>query len=169
MFIMRLFEYWNQKQSPIQVEEAYLFASGVLFCSLVNVMVLHPCMMAVMHVGMKVRVACCSLIYRKTLRLDLVSLSGPTVGNVVNLMSNDVNRFDLALLYLHYIWIAPLQMLLCLLFMYQEVEIAAVCGIAAILAFIPLQGQFEDDSTRSHRVLQPGSAIAPRLFASRRR
>ncbi|CAH1368627.1 unnamed protein product, partial [Tenebrio molitor] len=142
MFIMRLFEYWNQKQSPIQVEEAYLFASGVLFCSLVNVMVLHPCMMAVMHVGMKVRVACCSLIYRKTLRLDLVSLSGPTVGNVVNLMSNDVNRFDLALLYLHYIWIAPLQMLLCLLFMYQEVEIAAVCGIAAILAFIPLQAWF---------------------------
>lgn len=135
----RLLYFWK-KQSPVEFEEALVYASGVLFCSLVNVMVIHPSMMGVMHVGMKLRVACCSLIYRKTLRLDLASLSGAAVGNVINLMSNDVSRFDLVAMYWHYIWIAPLQMLICLLLMYQEVDMAAVIGISTLLAFIPLQG-----------------------------
>ncbi|EFA04298.2 putative multidrug resistance-associated protein lethal(2)03659-like Protein [Tribolium castaneum] len=147
-YMMRIFKYWRHDQSPIQLGEAYFFASGIIFCSLVNVAMIHPCMMAVMHIGMKMRVACCSLIYRKTLRLDLVSLAGPTVGNVVNLMSNDVNRFDLSVLYFHYLWIAPLQMIFFLLIMYKEIEVAAVVGISAILCVIPLQAWFGNRTSR---------------------
>lgn len=65
MYLWRLFYFWTPGQCAIQKSEAYLYACGVVFCSTVNVSVLHPYMMAVMHVGMKIRVACCSLIYRK--------------------------------------------------------------------------------------------------------
>lgn len=68
MYLKRLFYYWTPDQSPIQKDEAYLYATGVVFVSFINVLVLHPYMMAVMHVGMKMRVACCSLIYRKVTR-----------------------------------------------------------------------------------------------------
>lgn len=139
-YIMRIFKYWTPNQCPVHIEEAYFFASGIVVCSLINVAVIHPCMMTVLEIGMKMRIACCSLIYRKTLRLNLSTLEGPTIGNVVNLMSNDVNRFDMGVFYVHYIWLAPLQLLLCLLIMYKDVEIAAVSGISVILFFIPIQG-----------------------------
>ncbi|KAJ8960745.1 hypothetical protein NQ318_020038 [Aromia moschata] len=107
MFFARLYHFWSPDQSPIQKSEAYFFAGGVLACSLIVILAIHPYMMAALHIGMKVRIACCSLIYRKALRIKLSCLGGETVGNAVNLMSNDVNRFDIAPMFLHYLWIAP--------------------------------------------------------------
>lgn len=48
------------------------FAFGIIFCSTANVMVQHPFMMGVMHMGMKMRVGVCSLIYRKVTFRTLV-------------------------------------------------------------------------------------------------
>lgn len=142
VYLERLVKYWNPSQSAIKTEEAYFFAFGIFFCSFVSVLVVHPYMMGILHVGMKVRIACCSLIYRKTLRLDLGMLEGITIGNVVNLMSNDVNRFDLTFFFAHYLWLAPTQMCVSLIFMFHAVEISAVIGIMGLLIFIPLQAWF---------------------------
>lgn len=67
-------------------------------------------------------------------------MGGHTVGNVVNLMSNDVNRFDAALLYFNYLWLSPVQMLLILYLLYRQIGVAALFGMVAIFIFIPLQG-----------------------------
>ncbi|CAH1183645.1 unnamed protein product [Phaedon cochleariae] len=139
MYINRLLYFWTPNLSPIQKSEAYLYAAGVMLCSLIVVMVLHPYMLAVLHIGMQIRVACCSLIYRKALRIRLTALGGRTVGNAVNLMSNDVTRFDLAAIFLHYLWIGPLQLLFIIYFMYKEVGNAALVGILAIVCVMPLQ------------------------------
>ncbi|KAG5892951.1 hypothetical protein JTB14_015002 [Gonioctena quinquepunctata] len=139
MYFARIIYFFSADQGPITKNEAYFFAAGITLCSLIVVMVIHPYMMEVLHIGMKVRVACCSLIYRKALRIKLTALGGQTVGNVVNLMSNDVNRFDMAPIFVHYLWIAPLQLIFVFLFLYRLVDIAAFIGILAILVFIPLQ------------------------------
>ncbi|KAJ8980285.1 hypothetical protein NQ317_005204 [Molorchus minor] len=140
MYFNRVFYYFSAiPQSPVQKEEAYFFASGIMVCSLIVVMTVHPYMMAALHIGMKVRIACCSLIYRKALRIKLSALGGGTVGNAVNLMSNDVNRFDIAPMFVHYLWIAPVQAILCVVFLYLKVGYAAVIGIATMLVFLPIQ------------------------------
>lgn len=109
-------------------------------CSAVNIFVIHPYMMAILHMGMKMRIACCSLIYRKALRLSKTALGETTIGQAVNLLSNDVNRFDVAIIFLHYLWIGPLETIIVTYFMYQEVGASAVIGVATLLMFIPLQG-----------------------------
>lgn len=75
------------------MNEAYLYAGGIVFTSAVSVILTHPFLLGNFHWGMKLRVAACSMIYRKALRLSKTSLSNTTAGQVVNLLSNDVGRY----------------------------------------------------------------------------
>lgn len=51
--------------STITKDEAYISAAAVVACSAIPALMIHPIGMGVSHIGMKLRVACCSLIYRK--------------------------------------------------------------------------------------------------------
>lgn len=46
-------------------DTAYLYAAGVVVCSTFIVFIENPVWLAALHVGMKIRVGACSLIYRK--------------------------------------------------------------------------------------------------------
>lgn len=70
-----------------------------------------------------------------------MSLGQTAAGQLVNLLSNDVQRFDIASIYLHYAWIMPIQAVIAFYIMYRSVGVAAVAGMLAItLEAIPLQG-----------------------------
>lgn len=135
----QLIAYYIPNQTTISEKEAYLYAGAVVLCSLLNVFVTHPYMMGALHLGMKLRVACCSLVYRKSLRLSKTALGQTTVGQVVNLLSNDVNRFDVALIFAHQLWIGPLETIIVAYLMYLQIGISAFIGVAFLLMFIPLQ------------------------------
>lgn len=141
IFLAELLKYFNKTgNAKPSLEAAYWYAGGVIACSALNVLVIHPFMMAILHMGMKMRVACCTLIYRKSLKLSRTALGETTIGQAVNLLSNDVNRFDVALIFLHYLWIGPLETIIVMYVMYQKVQESAIIGVAALLMFIPLQG-----------------------------
>jgi len=72
------------------------------------------------------RVGLCSMIYRKALRLSQSALGDTTAGHVVNLMSNDVGRLDLATIFVHYLWVGPLETLFITYLMYREVRTAII-------------------------------------------
>jgi len=59
---------------------------------------------------------------------------------MINLISNDVNQFDLALPKLHYLWIGPLQIIVFTYLLWQEIGVSSLIGIATLFFFIPLQG-----------------------------
>lgn len=69
VFLGKLVEYYTPKQKSVDQNEAYMYAGAVVLCSALNVFVVHPYMMAILHMGMKFRVACCSLIYRKVINI----------------------------------------------------------------------------------------------------
>ncbi|KAL0895660.1 hypothetical protein ABMA27_011740 [Loxostege sticticalis] len=140
VFLGKLVEFYSpDEREKDDFTYAYVYAGLVVLCSALNVFVVHPYMMAILHMGMKFRVACCSLIYRKSLRLSKTALGETTVGQVVNLLSNDVNRFDVAIIFLHYLWIGPLATVIITYLMWLEISWAAVVGVGFMLLFIPLQ------------------------------
>lgn len=135
----QLIAYFAVGQTDIPQSDAYLYAAGVVGCSLLNVLFTHPYMLGVFHLGMKMRVACCSLIYRKALKLSKTALGQTTAGQVVNLLSNDVNRFDVSLIFAHQLWVGPLETLACTYFMYMQVSEAAAIGVLVLIMFVPIQ------------------------------
>ncbi|XP_074025677.1 probable multidrug resistance-associated protein lethal(2)03659 isoform X3 [Leptinotarsa decemlineata] len=135
----QLIKFYSPGQTDISEESAYYFAGGVVICSLVNILMSHPYMLGVVHLGMKLRVGCCSLIYRKALKLSKTALGETTAGQVVNLLSNDVNRFDVSVLFSHQLWVGPIETIICTYFMYLQVGFAATIGVLVLIMFIPLQ------------------------------
>ncbi|XP_034486468.1 probable multidrug resistance-associated protein lethal(2)03659 [Drosophila innubila] len=121
------------------VTKAQLYAAGLMAGSVLTVFWGHPYMQGLLHLGMKMRVALCSLIYRKALRLSRTSLGDTTVGQVVNLLSNDVGRFDTVLINVHYLWVAPAELILVTYFMYAQIGVSSLFGVAVMLLFLPLQ------------------------------
>ncbi|XP_073947056.1 probable multidrug resistance-associated protein lethal(2)03659 isoform X2 [Choristoneura fumiferana] len=137
-FLSRLFTYY-EREGNISFGEAVFFSCGVVFCSVANVMVQHPFMMGAVHIGMKMRVGVCSLIYRKALKVSIQAMSESGAGLVVNLMANDVNRFDTGPLFAHYLWIGPLETMLMTIYLYRELGAAAAYGALIIIAVVPFQ------------------------------
>nr|XP_036233399.1 probable multidrug resistance-associated protein lethal(2)03659 isoform X1 [Bactrocera oleae]XP_036233400.1 probable multidrug resistance-associated protein lethal(2)03659 isoform X1 [Bactrocera oleae] len=139
LFLGGLVNYYANPANNESTNTAFLFALGVILCSALNVLLMHPYMMAVLHTGMKVRVALCSVIYRKALRLSKTALGSTTTGQVVNLISNDVGRLDTSLIHMHYLWLGPVEILVITLLMYREIGVSSLFGVAFMLLFLPLQ------------------------------
>ncbi|XP_037815936.1 probable multidrug resistance-associated protein lethal(2)03659 [Lucilia sericata] len=141
LFLGKLVAFYANSNTTIDDEtEAYLYAGGVILSSALSVLFLHPNNLGIQHSGMKIRVALCSLIYRKALRLSKSAMGETTSGQVVNLMTNDVGRLDTSLLHIHYLWIGPIAIAIVTYLMYLEIGVASFFGVILMLLFIPLQG-----------------------------
>lgn len=119
IFLGGVFYFETIGQSDITL--AYYYAAAVVGTSALYVILMHSFVLTQLHLGMKMRVAMCSIIYRKALRLSKNALGNTTAGQVVNLMSNDVGRLDLSILFVHYLWVGPLETLLLTYLMWREV------------------------------------------------
>lgn len=82
-------------------------------------------------------------IISQILRLSKSAQGKTAAGQVVNLLSNDVNRFDFVTLFLHFVWITPIQTIVITYFIWEAVGWSALIGVLAIfLQTIPVQSKF---------------------------
>ncbi|XP_044268715.1 probable multidrug resistance-associated protein lethal(2)03659 [Tribolium madens] len=139
LFLGKLMEYYTPNQTSMSKNTAYCYAVGIVAMSFANALLGHSCVFGLMHLGMKVRVASCSLIYRKALRLSKSALVDTTVGQMVNLLSNDVNRFDMSVIHLHNLWVAPFQVVVMVYLLYTTVGPTSLVGVGFLCLFIPFQ------------------------------
>ncbi|CAH1997771.1 unnamed protein product [Acanthoscelides obtectus] len=137
--VRNLVSYFQTGQTQISIEEAYIYAGALVMCLVVNSIIAHPSIMGIQHLSQKIRVSCSSLLYRKILRLSRSSLGKTTVGHMVNLLSNDLSKFDQTFILAHYSWVGPIQVAVGTYMLYREMQVAALIGIAFLVAIVPLQ------------------------------
>lgn len=128
-----------RKDSVESYENALWYAAGICIITGINVISVNQSIFGAFHVGAKVRVAVCSVVYRKALRLSKTALGETAPGKVVNLVANDVNRFDLVTIFIHYMWSAPLSTLIVAYILYQDIGYSSLIGIAVIFVVVPIQ------------------------------
>ncbi|KAF4020081.1 hypothetical protein G4228_012201 [Cervus hanglu yarkandensis] len=87
---------------------------------------------------MQMRIAMFSLIYKKTLKLSSRVLDKISIGQLVSLLSNNLNKFDEGLALAHFVWIAPLQVTLLMGLLWELLQAFTFCGLAflVVLAFL---------------------------------
>lgn len=91
-------------------------------------------------VGMRIRTALISAIYRKAMCMSNNARKVNTVGEIVNLMSVDAQRFVELTAYLNMIWSAPLQIALALYFLWDTLGPSVLAGLAVMIILIPING-----------------------------
>lgn len=138
-----LVSYFAQSESnDITLADAYLYATGIVLTTAFICLTLHIYIYYVFKISCKIRVGCSGLIYRKTLRLLKSSSEDGQNGQIINLLSSDLLKFEYALGLLHEIWKGPMQVLLFLVVIYHEIGASGIVGIAFIASFIPLQRKY---------------------------
>ncbi|XP_057653041.1 uncharacterized protein LOC130891946 [Diorhabda carinulata] len=121
--------------------EIYVYSVALIIVSFLSTITLHHVIFAMQAIGMRVRIATSSLVYRKVTRLSQRSLGETPAGKVVNILSNDLSRFDLVFPVIHALWVMPFQVLVIFLIIWQQVGLAAVTGVATmVVVTVPIQG-----------------------------
>ncbi|EFA83154.1 ABC transporter C family protein [Heterostelium album PN500] len=113
-----------------------LFVLFYFLTPVIQSLTLHQYFHRCYRVGMWLRSAVVTAVYKKALRISL--REGTTVGEIVNLMSVDAQRFMDLCPYLHMIWSAFFQIAVAIFLLYREINVGIFAGLAVLILIIPL-------------------------------
>ncbi|XP_077284669.1 multidrug resistance-associated protein 1-like [Arctopsyche grandis] len=119
------------------VWKGYLYAVLLFLVAMIQTLVLSQYFHRMFLVGLRIRTALTSVIYRKALKLSNSARKETTVGEIVNLMAVDAQRFMDLTAYINMIWSAPLQIALALYFLWQVLGLSVLAGLAVMILLIP--------------------------------
>uniref|UniRef100_A0A8C7JN77 Multidrug resistance-associated protein 4 n=1 Tax=Oncorhynchus kisutch TaxID=8019 RepID=A0A8C7JN77_ONCKI len=139
--LIRYFESYDPDNMDA-LYEACGYAAGVSLSTLGLAALHHLYFYHVQRAGMKIRVAMCHMIYRKALCLNSTALGKTTTGQIVNLLSNDVNKFDEVTIFLHFLWVGPLQAAAVMVLLWYEIGPSCLAGMAVLVFLMPIQTLF---------------------------
>lgn len=134
--------FFTSNQTSIKLNEAYLYATGLVLTLTLKELYMHNCYLYLFQMGTKIRVAICSLVYRKSLRLSQVSLTELSSGRIITLVSKDIYTLDGAIFYGNELWIGVLQVIALTYVIYKSVDYSAFVGVGFMLVIIPIQCEY---------------------------
>ncbi|XP_069744034.1 ATP-binding cassette sub-family C member 10 isoform X2 [Narcine bancroftii] len=121
-----------------QVSKGIWYTLGLFLSTFVGAVILNQFNYQVMMVGISVRSAIISAIYRKALRVNSITLSRFSVGEIVNFMSTDADRIVNFFPSFHEVWSLPFQFSITLYLLYQQVGLAFLGGLVLGLLLVPI-------------------------------
>ncbi|XP_072737295.1 ATP-binding cassette sub-family C member 3 isoform X1 [Ciconia boyciana] len=115
----------------------FLIAALMFICAVLQTLILHQHFQYCFVTGMRLRTGITGVIYRKSLVITNSAKRSSTVGEIVNLMSVDAQRFMDLMTFLNMLWSAPLQIFLALYFLWQTLGPSVLAGVAVMVLLIP--------------------------------
>ncbi|XP_023231179.1 multidrug resistance-associated protein 4-like [Centruroides sculpturatus] len=89
--------------------------------------------------GMKIKIAFSTVIYKKAIRLSSSSLAKSNIGQMVSLLANDVTKFYYNIFSLAYVFADPLIIIAVVAILWQYFGWTVLVGISTIFIFVPIQ------------------------------
>ncbi|CAH0555484.1 unnamed protein product [Brassicogethes aeneus] len=120
--------------------KGYFYAALLFGTATIQTLFLSQYFNRMFIVGMRIRTALVSTIYKKAMKISNVARKETTVGEIVNLMAVDAQKFVEFTAYINMIWSAPLQICLSLYFLWYELGPSVLAGLAVMIVLIPVNG-----------------------------
>ncbi|XP_076072760.1 multidrug resistance-associated protein 1-like isoform X1 [Mytilus galloprovincialis] len=116
----------------------YLYSVLMFLVAVVQSLILHQYFHGAQLVGMRLRTSIIAAVYNKMLKLSSSARRTATVGEIVNLMAVDAQRFMDLMTYFHTIWSGPFQIALSLYFLWQLLGPSILAGFGVMVLLIPI-------------------------------
>ncbi|XP_053193733.1 multidrug resistance-associated protein 1 [Scomber japonicus] len=146
-----LISFVNNSSAPSW--QGFFYTALLFICTCVQSLILqryfHVCFVS----GMRLRTAIIGAVYRKALVISSAARRTSTVGEIVNLMSVDAQRFMDLITYINMIWSAPLQVVLALYFLWQNLGPSVLAGVAVMVLMVPVNAVIAM-KTKTYQVAQ---------------
>ncbi|KAL7258474.1 hypothetical protein ACSBR1_004578 [Camellia fascicularis] len=111
----------------------YLIALGFLGAKMIETTAERQWIFGSRQLGLRLRAALTSCIYKKGLLLSSQSRHGHSSGEIINYMSVDVQRISDFMWYLNTIWQLPIQISLAIFILHSNLGLGSLVALAATL------------------------------------
>lgn len=127
-----------KKGDPIPLARGYMIAGAMFLVSVVQTTFLHQYFQRAFDMGMKIKSALIAVVYDKSLVLSNETKQASNTGDIVNLMSVDVQRLQDLVQNLQIVWSGPFQIILCLYSLHGLLGNSMWAGVFIMVIMIPL-------------------------------
>lgn len=128
--------------SKLTKQDAIYYALVLIGINIINTTYNHNYMFLITELGIRIKTAFCSLIYRKSLKIKSSSFSETSIGKIVTIMTKDVSNFETSIIFMNDMWISLILLVVTSWMMYRKVGVAVFAGVLFLVLIIPLQGEF---------------------------
>ncbi|XP_076226546.1 ATP-binding cassette sub-family C member 10 isoform X2 [Nomia melanderi] len=137
ILLNKLVGFIEDKDEPISY--GYLYASGIFITALIGAFCNAHFTFWMSVVGLKIRSTIITLVYRKTLHSSSVKLKQQfNFGEIVNFMSTDSDRLVNSCPSFHAFWSIPLQLVVVLYLLHEQIGISFLAGVTFAIVLIPI-------------------------------
>ncbi|XP_075699212.1 ATP-binding cassette sub-family C member 2 [Rhinoderma darwinii] len=118
--------------------KGFFYAVLLLVTALVQSLCLQQYFQGCFVLGMRVRTTLTAAVYKKALTVSNATRKETTVGETVNLMSADAQKFMDLTNFIHLIWSSPMQIAISVVFLWVELGPSVLAGLAVMILLIPI-------------------------------
>ncbi|EZA61102.1 hypothetical protein DMN91_004524 [Ooceraea biroi] len=137
MLLNKLIGFIEDKKEPISY--GYLYASLMILSAIIGAFCNTHFTFWMSVVGLKIRTAIVTLVYRKTLHSSNIDLNQNfNYGEIVNFMSTDSDRLVNSCPSFHTFWSIPFQLFVTLYLLHQQIGASFLAGVAFSIILIPI-------------------------------
>lgn len=130
--INNLVSFLSEKKTR-SLGSGYLLALAFLGAKMVETIAQRQWIFGARQLGLRLRAALISHIYKKGLVLSSQSCQSHTSGEIINYMSVDIQRITDFMWYLNIIWMLPIQIFLAIYILHMNLGLGSMVGLAATL------------------------------------
>ncbi|KAI2473933.1 ATP binding cassette (ABC) transporter subfamily C member [Diabrotica virgifera virgifera] len=131
--------YFAPGQTVLTRNDAYFYGCGILVIHFVALFYNHNYMIWIQMFAIEMRTAFSSLLYRKALKLSSAGTTDTNLGNIVTLITRDVQAFVTVIFSVNDAWVSITQVLVICYLLFNKVGVVSFVGIGILISVFPFQ------------------------------
>uniref|UniRef100_A0A7N2LEI4 ABC-type xenobiotic transporter n=1 Tax=Quercus lobata TaxID=97700 RepID=A0A7N2LEI4_QUELO len=132
-YLINDFVHFLTEKSTKSLETGYLLALAFLVANVVETIAQRQWIFGARQLGLRLKAALISRIYKKGLLLSSPSLQNHTIREIINYMSVDIRRIIDFIWYLNIIWMFPVQISLAIYILHTNLGLGSFAALATTL------------------------------------